>query len=65
VIAGKTFSPANCQAMRRTKSRTATPVGMDRPASDPAEWAGSMADKVPSDSAFVTIHLNVIPISSE
>jgi hypothetical protein len=64
-IAGKTFSPANCHAMSRIKSKTATPAGMDRPASDPAEWPGSMADKAPSDSAFVTVHLNLISTSSE
>jgi len=62
---GKTFSPANCHAMSRIKSRTATPVGMDRGDSDPTELPGSMADKVPSDSAFVTVDLNIIPISSE
>jgi hypothetical protein len=38
---------------------------MDRPASDPAGWPDSMADKVPSDSPFVTVHLNIIPTSSE
>jgi hypothetical protein len=53
--AGKTFSPANYHAMRRIKCRT--PVGMDRPASDPAGWPGSMADKVASDRPFVTVHL--------
>jgi hypothetical protein len=40
--------------MSKIKSRTTTPVGIDRPRSDSAEWPGSMADKVASDNAFVT-----------